>query len=234
MDTERTTYAAAAALAIVLCMASPAPAGSPSARERSDDAQAVSLAEPTRDFAETGAYLAAGGGLGFQDFESPVLGLPARSHTTPDLLGGMFNLRAGHRFGAWMAAELLWEYYTGWDFQVLNGSPQRTDLSGWSLTANLKVFASRSRFQPFVVVGGGIGRLGHGSRGTSCERNGTGCRDFSNDDEEGFVPRFGAGLDVHVTEAWRVGVEGAYLLGRGGLEDMSWATAGLVLACRFR
>ncbi|HYC55779.1 MAG TPA: outer membrane beta-barrel protein [Candidatus Binatia bacterium] len=189
------------------------------------------------DFDARAFYLAAGGGVAFENFGVKALDFHPRTYQVLDLVSGMFNLRAGYDIHRWIAAEILWEYYTGWDFFAEGGRPRMTELSGWTLTANAKIILWRSRLQPFVLIGAGLGRLGHDSDIESCERSGSGpiaCRTSDHDSDEGFVSRYGLGLDAHFTENWRVGIEAAYIWSLAELEGLDWATTGLVLAYSFR
>jgi len=158
-------------------------------------AAAATVRAEDGDYAELGLYLGAGGVYAIEMFD----------------VGGVdnsngFNVRGGYRVHPNVAVEGLFEYYSKFDM-----SPG--DLSAWSLTANAKVYPLLGRWQPYALVG--LGYLsGDADFG---QGNGSG-------NEDGFVMRFGGGLDANITENWQIGPEVAYVLPFGDIEDFDAVT----------
>jgi hypothetical protein len=179
-----------------------------------------------------GVYVAAGGGVAFQDFGPNALGNPRLIISIFDLESGMFDLRAGWQFHERFAAELLWQHYTGWDL-FTQGTPNNTHERGFGLTMNLKAYLALWQIRPFVLVGAGLGSMGNGARIELKDQvpdPDHPVRVQNNDYDEGVLLRFGGGLDAFPTDSFSVGIESAYNLALAGLDELSFSTVGLVLA----
>ena len=146
----------------------------------------------------------------------------------------MLDLRAGYRFHPRLAAELLWQYATGWDYLFVSPAFERETLSVWSLTANLKAYPLRTKWQPFVVAGLGVARRESEGKWMFCEVDGISCHVYSDEKVADFVARFGAGLDVPINDAWTMNTEVVYLLGTTDLSELEFVTTTVGLAWRFR
>lgn len=222
--------AASVTLALILVLSSSvALAGKPV----SESEATLSLRESTAafDFSALGPYVAAGAGLALGDLGLDAMGGNPRQLFLPDVdtESASINLRGGYRFHRRLAAEMLWDFQTGWNARA---SDKRATLTAWNLTANIKGYLTETQWQPFVVAGIGLGQRETDS-GVRYRNylDGTVSR-FHNEDEA-FVARVGLGLDVHLTEAWTFGGEAVYVLGTGDLNSLDYATTTVVLAYMF-
>jgi opacity protein-like surface antigen len=205
-----------------------AQAESPDAARPSDPARASADTSvlPAKTILK-GLYVGVGGGAAFENFDHDVGILP---RVTVETTSGMFNLRAGYRASEILSAELLWEYYTGWDPK--GPEPPLRGTQGWSLTGNVKAYATRSGLRPFAVIGLGVGRLEPDGRYTQCDPiNFPPCHTWHG--QTGFVARFGAGIDLPLTASWKVGVETTYVLTEADLANLDYITSGLELVYDF-
>jgi opacity protein-like surface antigen len=219
--------------ALVLCLTAASSAFADTATEASAGPTASepeSVAHESRR-----AYIAVGGGAALGDHGDRAAGHAPRYFSVYDMdtASGSISLRAGYRFCPRLAAEVLWDYQTGWDFQT----PDYDDLSNasitaWNLMANAKGYLTEGPWQPFVLVGLGVGRRETDGKGVffnpeSAETNSVHKVDTA------FVARVGGGLDVELTEAWTFGGEVVWVLGSGKLDDLDYAITSLVLTYRF-
>jgi hypothetical protein len=219
------------ALALLLALGSNVAVAAEPAFERE---VTLSLRKPSGAAFESsalGAYVAAGAGAALGDLGGDALGANPRLVFDPrvDTESASINLRAGYRFHRYLAAELLWDLQTGWNATVTG---THASLSAWNLTANLKTYLTDTQWQPFVVVGAGLGRRETDSRLRIVDFRSGDVSQFHNEDEA-FVARLGLGLDVHLTQAWSFGGEAVYVLGTGALDSLDYATTTLVLAYMF-
>ena len=88
-------------------------------------------------------------------------------------------------------------------------------------TVDAKGYLLTGRVQPFALIGvGGMVAMGDGIGGNT-------------EDESGFVARFGGGVDVYLNREVALSVSGNYVLGTGGVDDLSYASFGIGLLYRF-
>ena len=116
-----------------------------------------------------------------------------------------YEVRAGRRINDYVAVEAEWEDPVSKfdDANHVDGNGRlEDDVDVWNVTANVKGYPITGRFQPYALVGAGYGQA-----------------DMSNDDNEGFVARFGLGLDILVVDNFGVEAEAGYVLGTGHLSN---------------
>jgi len=116
-----------------------------------------------------------------------------------------YEVRAGRRINDIFAVELEWEHPVDKfdDASRVDGFGRPDgDVDAWSITANGKVYPVAGRFQPYALVGAGYGQA-----------------DLPHDDNDGFVARFGIGIDIEIVENVGVMTEVGYLLGTGSMSD---------------
>lgn len=117
-----------------------------------------------------------------------------------------FNFRVGRRFHSHVAGELEIEKFSGF-----NGNGVEYD--AWIMGLNAKGFLLTGEWQPYLLAGIGF---------SDGEVSGT-----TNDSEEGFVTRFGGGVDYYLTDNVLASVDLTYVLNIGDLKDfdaiaLSW------------
>ena len=172
-------------------------------------------------------YAGVGGGAAFENFDQDS-GIVPRAQV--ETASGTLNLRAGYAAHPNLSAELMWEYYTGWDSR--SGAPV-AGTEGWSLTGNVRAYATRTRLRPFALFGMGVGHFKPDKRQTFCDigSGGPSCSTFGG--QTGFVARFGGGVEALVTESWVVGLETAYVVTAADLENLDYVTTDLVITYQF-
>jgi opacity protein-like surface antigen len=128
---------------------------------------------------------------------------------------GGFAIRAGYRIHAVFAAELLFQYWSG--FEVKERTSGFDDsFDGWSLMANSKLYPLGGRIQPYAVMG--IGALVFtGKEG----------------DDAGFAARMGGGIDFYVSDRFVIDLEMAYMFPTGSIADFQFATFGAGVQYRY-
>jgi len=130
-----------------------------------------------------------------------------------------YNVRAGRRINDLVAVEVEWEDPVS-KFDNASrvdgyGRPDG-DVNVWNITANGKVYPVKGRYQPYALVGAGYGQA-----------------DLPHDDNDGFVARFGIGIDVLVADNFGVSSEVGYVLGTGSLSDYDQVPISLGLFYNF-
>lgn len=222
-------------LAVVVSSSATADAGVPS----SGDSPAT---EPTAVETVTGAsrraYVALGAGAAVGDFGTGATGHNPRLLRPLDIgtASASISLRAGYRFCAHLAAELLWDYQPGWDLDVhsawVTSGTADGALSTWNLSANAKGYLTDGRWQPFMLVGIGIGRRETDADAVYPDPTGNHNVPVHKVDTA-FVARVGGGLEVEISDAWTFGGEVVWVLGTDELDTLDYAITSLVLAYRF-
>lgn len=129
------------------------------------------------DYARSGWSIGLGWAYGIQNFGD-----------NRDALG--LDFRVGYRTGRWVAVDMDFQYYEGFESNALRQN--RKPFGGWALSANLKGYPLEGRFQPYGI--GGIGAL-----------------DVEADQSEReFLGRLGAGLDFHLLRNVVLNLETTY------------------------
>ena len=162
-------------------------------------------------FADARTYFQAGGTNGIETFDLPS------SVQADNGLG--FNLRFGKRVDPHFAVEAAFDWIGGFG---LKEAPLTGSVDVWTLGVNVKAYLLTDRVQPFLLLGmGGLFVTG-GNTIQNLRDNGS-----------GFMGRFGAGLDVYVTERIGISVESAYVLPTGRSGNYDNITIGWSLFYRF-
>ena len=118
-----------------------------------------------------------------------------------------YNVRAGRRINDYVAVEGMFEHPVS-DFDdadIVDGQnpPQPFgDIEVWNVTANGRFYPITGRFQPFALIGAGYGQA-----------------NLPQDDNGGFIARFGIGIDVLITDNFGVTTGVDYVLGTGALSN---------------
>ena len=81
------------------------------------------------------------------------------------------------------------------------------DIDVWNVMLQAKLFMGEERWQPYLLVGGGWGEASMDTPRLSVD---------------GFVARFGGGLQYYITEHWPVFIEIHYTGGFGDMEDFNY------------
>jgi opacity protein-like surface antigen len=219
--------------ALVLCLTAASAAFAGSDAEASAASTATEVEPVTRESHR--AYVAVGGGAALGDFGAGAAGHPPRFFQVLDMdtASGSFSLRAGYRFFPWLATELLWDYQTGWTF-LTPGFDDLDDASitAWNLMANAKGYLTDGTWQPFVVVGLGVGRRETDGKDVYFDPN-AGLTVPVHKVDTAFVARVGGGLDVELSDSWTFGAEVVWVLGTDELDELDYAITSLVLGYRF-
>lgn len=167
-------------------------------------------------FARTGVFVGLGGLFALENFDTdPLINNADNPLDISADDGGGFELRGGYRATPRLAAEVLFQYYSG--FAVKERTSGYDDnFDGWTLTAGGKIYPLLGRLQPYATFG--VGGL------VFQEKKG---------DDSGFVARMGAGLDVYLSDQFVVDTEFAYLFPTGSIADFQFATFSLGVQYRW-
>jgi opacity protein-like surface antigen len=160
-----------------------------------------------------GPYIGAGGGFAIEDFDKGNADN-----------GAAVNLRVGYRFLDFLAVEGMGEYEP--HFNGKSGIYNSADVSTWAGYLNGKVYPVArwtGWFQPYLLAGAGY--MWGDVKG--------GAAPFGHQNENGFVGRFGTGIDFFLTEHFFVTVDGAYLLPTGDASELDQTIVGGALQYRF-
>jgi len=160
-------------------------------------------------FADARTYLLVGGSNGIELFHQPA--------TDSADNGVGFNIRFGKRVASHFAVESQFDWIGGFGIT----RPAATGSADiWTIGTNVKAFLLTDRVQPYMLVGmGGIFATGK-----------VGVADVTGN---GFMGRFGVGLDVYATERIGISLESAYMLPTSGASDFENITISWSLFYRF-
>ena len=123
---------------------------------------------------------------------------------------GGFHVRVGYRAHRNFAVEALYEYYSQFDTDPGH-------YNGWSATINGLAILPLGRVQPYALIGLGFMNI-NGSGGNP------GSAALADD---GFIMRFGGGIDMCITEHWSTGPEVAYVLPFGDIDNLDLVTVSM-------
>jgi hypothetical protein len=116
-------------------------------------------------------------------------------------------------------------------FQILNeiaihqrsaGTNFKSEATFLTATGNVKGFLLTQQFQPYLLLGAGYGHSDIDPAGQSTHER-----------DDGFVARFGTGIDIYLTDAFGVMSELSYVLPTGNVSDFDYVTIGFGLTLRF-
>ncbi len=119
------------------------------------------------------------------------------------------QLQFGHRFNRWFAIDVSGMYV--YQFRDRTGF---NEYFAWGMHFNMRFYPLRGRIQPYLTVGPGF--MNVIARQGSVSTN-----------PFGFVPRFGAGLNIYGNTKFAVSIDAAYHLGVDSVENRDFATVGL-------
>jgi Outer membrane protein beta-barrel domain len=156
-----------------------------------------------QDYSRPGMYAQLNGTANFESFDN----VPSDFFDTAVGVGG----RLGFRMSPNLAVEGLVEW-TG-DFADVPG----VDLTTTLLAMNGRYYVMTDQWQPYLALG-----LGWGFADTNFTSS-----------EDGFVARFGGGLDFYMSETWGLTGEFAYNVSTGDLEEFNYMTLGWGVFMRF-
>jgi opacity protein-like surface antigen len=166
-------------------------------------------APPEYDFGRPGIYAGAGVAVGFENFDSPYFAEDYAGFDDYDTPVG-FDFWAGYRLIPNLALEVELGYLGGFDLK-------RTHLKmdALTLTGNVKAYALTGRFQPFALAG--VGMLNWRSEDSSAPSY-----NESVSSETDLAARFGAGIDVYLTEGFALEVKASYVLSTRDLDGSDY------------
>lgn len=134
------------------------------------------------------------------------------------LLSGGFDIRLGSRHNRWFATEIsglyIHTYGDGTDRYL-----------AWGVTINERFYFTRSRVQPFILVGGGFMQVE--ARNRSIEDLLPGEIDLAPGFDPGFAAVFGLGMEIYATEEIAFTVMGNYHLTVANISGFDFVTAGI-------
>ena len=161
---------------------------------------------------ESGPYLGAAFVYGAERFEDDLV-------VNSSFGGAGF---VGWRLNPHFAAEVRYTSFDSFDIQGSNGE---AEIDGFAVTLNAKVYPIQTRIQPFVVVGVGGINFEQKTQLTSGDR-------FRQERTDA-VFRFGAGLDLPLSEYLKLNIEAAYLAPSNDLSELDVTTFAAGLTYQF-
>lgn len=202
----------------------------------SDIAAGEEEGEKEADFARRGITVGLASSHGFEEFEGD---LESDVQKTFDpraavKVDGGDGLRGtlGYRCHRHFSAEVQVEWIESFDSKASGFDGAHIgdiDFEPIVITANAKGYLLTGRFQPFLLLGGGILTLDT----TLKNRGGFGGTRDGSSREESFVVRVGGGLDVYATENIAIMLQGDYVIPTGALSDLDYGTLGIGVMYRF-
>ena len=139
--------------------------------------------------------------------------------------------RAGYRCHRRFSAEVEVEWLNGFDSDVSApgfGKIDTIDIEPVVVTANMKGYILTGRYQPFLLVGGGV-MTAKGGKVRDTVGPGLSLTERAN----GFAMRFGGGIDLYVTKHVVVNVGVDYVLPFDDLKDLDYISIGWGIEYRF-
>ncbi len=170
-------------------------------------------------YAREGFYIGLGAQFALENFDKdPAIDVPGNESDITADDGGGVELRAGYRVNPYVAGEVLFQYYWGFEVRDRAGAlaGQNDSFDGWTLTANAKLYPLLGRIQPYGLAGiGGI---------VFNEKQG---------EDSGFVARLGGGVDFYLTDRLVLDLEVAYLFPASPISELQFATFAAGLQYRY-
>jgi opacity protein-like surface antigen len=182
----------------------------PAAAQQEQEQEPLEWDDSYYPFAREGLYMGIGAQYALENFDTdPAIEDPDNATDINGDDGGGLEWRVGYRMHRFFAAELLFQYYWGFEIKDKNAVLDTVDdkFDGWTMTANGKVYPVGGRIQPYLVAG--IGAL------VFNEKQG---------DDSAFVARMGGGVDFYITDHFVIDVEMAYLFPAGSISEFQFAT----------
>ncbi len=158
-------------------------------------------------FARFGPYIGVNGAFGYPLFEDQVEDILGAG-TELDYTWGL-NTRAGLRLLSFLALEAQYEWMEGFEIKPPAASPvPNVDITGHTLTGNLKLYIPIQRVQPYLLAGFGFTKYKFAAQG------------FDSYTDTFFAGRVGAGADIYLTKKWAINAEASALLTASDLENI--------------
>ncbi len=188
------------------------------------------------EFARRGWLIGVAGSYAIETFkddaESDIqkfLG-PTASLSVDNSLG--FNGRVGYRCHRWFSAEVEVEWLDGFKSDASGADAlgplfSKIDFEPVVVTANMKGYILTGRYQPFLLVGGGVMTAEAKLQSPAPP----GVRRSITDTE--FAMRFGGGIDFYATKNVVVSLEADYVLPVSSLSDLDYISIGWGFQYRF-
>ena len=176
------------------------------------------------EFARRGWLIGVAGSYAIETFESDLQDAVGFSVdlSVDNSLG--FNGRVGYRCHRWLSAEVEVEWLDRFKTDLSAAGPINIgiDIEPVVVTANMKGYILTGRYQPFLLVGGGVMTAEFKSRGVpgSITLN-------------EFTMRFGGGIDLYATKNVVVTVGADYVLPFDDLKDLDYISIGWGFEYRF-
>jgi opacity protein-like surface antigen len=182
----------------------------------------AALPAAAQDYARNGFYIGAGavGGI-YLDVDEEVEDtfMVPFDVDADEAIG--FEVFGGYRLHRHFAVEGEFEMLTESEFEAMG--IDFAEIESWNLTGNVKAFPFTGRVQPFLLAGVGI-------MDTEVEDTvGVGFNESATE----FAARFGAGVDVYLTENVVLYAGANYLLPTGDLDEVDYVSFGGGLQFRF-
>ncbi len=172
-----------------------------------------------QDYTRDGWYVGARGLWGLEDFDTGGTGA-----SVDDEPG--FDVYAGYRMGRNFAGEIEFEYFDGFDVQGTSG-----ELRLFSVALGMKVFPLARLFEPSSIYQRVQPYVTAAPSWQWAQIRGFGSG--LNEDDGGFAGRFGAGLEIYLTNRFVLTGDASYSLPTGGAGDFNYGSFGGGLQWRF-
>jgi hypothetical protein len=131
---------------------------------------------------------------------------------------GGFRLRVGHRHNRWWGTELQGQYVN-----TFSGPFQ--EFLAWGMHVNFRIYASKSRIQPFIMFGPGFNWI----RPKDGPEDPPPGLPIPANNSPGFSAHFGAGAEVYWSETFAVTLQASYYLTVGNIKNYDFMTFGIGL-----
>ncbi len=188
------------------------------------------------DYARRGWMIGVAGSHAIETFEDAAerdfqkeLG-PTVQLSVDDTFG--FQGRVGYRCHRRFSAEVQVEWLSGFDADLTQpGFVQlgKVEYEPVLVTANAKAYLLTGRYQPFLLVGGGVMTADRKLRDTV----GLTPAQADQESDDAFAMRFGGGIDLYATENVVVSLDANYVLPFGNLDALDHITIGWGFQYRF-
>jgi len=187
------------------------------------------------DFARRGWMIGVGGSYGIETFQDDqqsnldrIIGVPTR--LSVDNSFGI-NGRAGYRCHRYFSAEFEIEWLDAFKSEVSSvgfGEIAEIKFEPVVYTANFKGYLLTGRYQPFLLLGGGMTSVD-----AKLTKDNVGLGLSSNQNENSFTMRFGGGIDLYATQNVVVSLQADYVRPFGNLDDLDYVSIGWGVQYRF-
>jgi len=200
-------------------------------------------------FGRAGAYIGLSGVYTHNFFDDQI------DDAFSDLVGGGvdvdiddssgLNARVGYRAASFIAFELQYEWIDNFETNItspsLLGEKATIDISGHSLTLNMKLILPSWRIQPYLLLGAGYSLYKTDTSFSPGFNAIPGINQLDGGNESGFAARGGAGIDWYVTRHIVLNTEVTALVttqhlsepDTGSIDNLYYLSMGVGLQYRF-